>query len=208
MQLKETPTCRRCVIPAEIQMLFNIEKRDVETKDIKQTHHLPGTRKMHLRLSFLTAAGLLASASATDATKQPNFVFILTDDQDTHMNSLDHMPFVQKHLLFEGTHFPRHYCTMALCCPSRVSLLTGMAAHNTNVTDIWPPYGGYPKFVDEGHNEAYLPIFLQEAGYNTYYSGKLFNAHSLENYNNPPAGGWTESEFLLDPREFARGSGF
>ncbi|KAL1889155.1 hypothetical protein Sste5346_009104 [Sporothrix stenoceras] len=154
---------------------------------------------MHLNLQFLTAAGLLASMASA---KQPNFVFILTDDQDTHMNSLDHMPFVQKHLMYEGTHFPRHYCTMALCCPSRVSLLTGMAAHNTNVTDIWPPYGGYPKFVDEGHNEAYLPIFLQEAGYNTYYSGKLFNAHSLENYNKPPAGGWTESEFLLDPHTY------
>ncbi|CAK7224015.1 hypothetical protein SBRCBS47491_005405 [Sporothrix bragantina] len=155
---------------------------------------------MQFSLQTTMAIGLWLASLVT--AKQPNFVFILTDDQDTHMNSLDHMPFVQKHLLFEGTHFPRHYCTMALCCPSRVTLLTGMAAHNTNVTDIWPPYGGYPKFVDEGHNEAYLPIFLQEAGYNTYYSGKLFNAHSLENYNNPPAGGWTESEFLLDPHTY------
>ena len=57
------------------------------------------------------------------------------------MDSLAYMPFVQKHLADQGTTYERHYCTVALCCPSRVSLWTGKAAHNTNVTDINPPYG-------------------------------------------------------------------
>jgi len=89
---------------------------------------------------------LLASVTCASAlsTKKPNIVFILTDDQDVHMNSLDHMPQVQKYLMREGTSFLRHYCTIALCCPSRVSLLTGMMAHNTNVTDIFVPYGLFP----------------------------------------------------------------
>lgn len=43
--------------------------------------------------------------------ERPNIVFILTDDQDTHMNSLDYMPYLQKHLIKEGTNFERHYCT-------------------------------------------------------------------------------------------------
>lgn len=73
--------------------------------------------------------------------KQPNIVFILTDDQDLHMNSLDYMPLTKKHLLDQGTFYKRHYCTTAICCPSRVSLLTGKQAHNTNVTDVNPPYG-------------------------------------------------------------------
>ena len=72
------------------------------------------------------------------------------------------MPVVNKHLIEEGTFYKRHFCTIALCCPSRVSLLTGKAAQyvskyltfslidsrsklisnsNTNVTDINPPYG-------------------------------------------------------------------
>ncbi|KUI58056.1 Arylsulfatase [Cytospora mali] len=76
---------------------------------------------------------------------------------------------------------------------------TGKAAHNTNVTDLRPPYGGYPKFIDQGFNEKYLPVWLQAAGYNTYYVGKLFNAHSIWNYDNPCPMGWTGSEFLLDP---------
>ncbi|KAF2727600.1 arylsulfatase-like protein [Polyplosphaeria fusca] len=132
-------------------------------------------------------------------SKRPNIVFVLTDDQDLHMNSLDYLPHLQKHLLAEGTFYKRHFCTIALCCPSRVSLWTGKAAHNTNVTDVNPPYGGYPKFISQGLNENFLPIWLQEAGYNTYYTGKLFNAHTIENYNSPHVKGFTGSDFLLDP---------
>lgn len=68
-------------------------------------------------------------------------MFIITDDQDLHLDSLDYMPHVQKYLTNEGTFYKRHYCTVALCCPSRVNLWTGKAAHNTNVTDVSPPYG-------------------------------------------------------------------
>ena len=53
--------------------------------------------------------------------------------------------------------------------------------------------------MSQGLNSQYLPIWLQEAGYRTYYTGKLFNAHNLENYNDPFPAGWTGSDFLLDP---------
>ncbi|KAI0418450.1 arylsulfatase-like protein [Xylaria grammica] len=138
-------------------------------------------------------------ALAAQGRGRPNIVFILTDDQDLHMESLDYMPFVQKHLIDQGTSFRKHFCTTALCCPSRVSLLTGKAAHNTNVTDVFPPHGGYPKFISQGLNDKYLPVWLQDAGYNTYYAGKLFNAHSVDTYDAPFAAGWTGSDFLLDP---------
>jgi N-acetylglucosamine-6-sulfatase len=42
-------------------------------------------------------------------------------------------------------------------------------------------------------------LWLQEAGYNTYYTGKLFNAQKVTNYNKPHAAGFTGSDFLLDP---------
>ena len=154
-------------------------------------------------------------------SKKPNIVFIMSDDQDMHMDSLSYMPLLKKHIIDEGTFYRRHYCTVALCCPSRASLLTGRAAHNTNVTDINPPYGrslltpylsiypiptsadgsvgGYPKFISQGFNSAYLPIFLQSAGYATYYVGKLLNAQTITNYDSPHAAGWDGSDFLLDP---------
>ncbi|KAI0810638.1 alkaline-phosphatase-like protein [Xylaria sp. FL0064] len=133
------------------------------------------------------------------APRRPNVVFVLTDDQDVHLNSLEYMPFVKKHLVEKGTSFNKHYCTTAICCPSRVTLWTGKAAHNTNVTDVSPPYGGYPKFVARGYNRDYFPVWLQQAGYNTYYTGKLFNAHTVLNYDKPYPSGFTGSDFLLDP---------
>lgn len=99
----------------------------------------------HLLLSIIvtTLLWILPSAATAGLTK-PNFVFIITDDQDLHLESLAYQPSVRKRMGEEGTFFSKHYCTVALCCPSRVSLLTGKMAHNTNVTDIAPPYGTYP----------------------------------------------------------------
>jgi arylsulfatase A-like enzyme len=77
-----------------------------------------------------------------------------------------------------------------------VSLLCDVRQKNSPHND---GTGGYPKFVKQGFNEAYLPVWLQEAGYNTYYTGKLFNAHTVDNYNAPHVAGWTGSDFLLDP---------
>ncbi|EHL03215.1 putative Arylsulfatase [Glarea lozoyensis 74030] len=54
----------------------------------------------------------------------------------------------------------------------------------------------------EGLNENNLPVWLQQAGYNTYYVGKYLNGHTLDNYNKPLAKGFTGSEFLLDPSTY------
>jgi len=90
------------------------------------------------RVLLLLSFGVAALAGRST---KPNFIFIITDDQDLHLNSLDYQPAVQKHFAKEGTWFKKHFCTVALCCQSRVSLLTGKAAHNTNVTDVSAPYG-------------------------------------------------------------------
>lgn len=91
------------------------------------------------KLKATALTGLLA-ATASATKKQPNIITILTDDQDWEMNSLDYMPLLKKYVLQEGTLFDRHYCTVSICCPSRVNIWTGYAAHNSNVTDVFPPY--------------------------------------------------------------------
>lgn len=172
--------------------------------------------KFIICIAFLLASatsangGDISTCDAPTKTK-PNIILIITDDQDLQLNSLAYQPAVQKHFWNEGTFFRKHYCTVALCCPSRVSLLTGRAAHNTNVTDVSPPFGectaylpllsnlsydagGYPKFISQGLNERYLPVWMQRAGYNTYYTGKLFNSHSVLNYNAPFAAGYNGSD--------------
>ncbi|RYP53175.1 hypothetical protein DL768_001768 [Monosporascus sp. mg162] len=137
-----------------------------------------------------------------EAVRQPNFVFIITDDQDLLLDSLEYQPLLKRHITDQGTTFSKHYCTISICCPSRVSLLTGRAAHNTNVTDVSAPYGGYTKFLAEGWNDNYLPVWLQQAGYNTYYTGKLMNGHSTTTYNKPFPAGWTGTNFFLDPATY------
>jgi arylsulfatase A-like enzyme len=42
-------------------------------------------------------------------------------------------------------------------------------------------------------------LWLQNAGYNTYYGGKLFNGHTTRNYNKPHMSGYTNSAFFLEP---------
>jgi arylsulfatase A-like enzyme len=106
-----------------------------------------------IRAAALAALGTAAYATADQAqiplagpatglaSTKPNIIFILTDDQDLQLNSLSYMPLVKKHLIEQGTFYKRHFCTSAVCCPSRASLWTGKLAHNTNVTDLFPPYG-------------------------------------------------------------------
>jgi hypothetical protein len=74
----------------------------------------------NVQLSFAALA-----APTSPQPDKPNFVFILSDDQDYEMDSLDYMPLLKKYLADEGTRFERHYATTAQCCPSRASLWTG-----------------------------------------------------------------------------------
>lgn len=138
-----------------------------------------------------------------NAPARKNIVLILSDDQDAAMDSVAYMPQLKEHIIDHGTHFANHFTTTAICCPARVSLWTGKQPHNTNVTDVSPPYGGFPKFISQGLNSAYLPVWLQAAGYATYYTGKMFNSHTIHNYDAPFLAAWNGSNFLLDPGTYS-----
>ncbi|ORY39353.1 Arylsulphatase [Rhizoclosmatium globosum] len=133
-----------------------------------------------------------------DAPKRPNIIFLLTDDQDKHLGSLEYMPFVKKHLIDKGTVFENHFVTSAICCPSRVSVLKGQFAHNTGFTDVFGQFGGYDKFLREGMDNEYLATWLQSAGYSTYYIGKLLNGYGVHNKEQYPKG-WTDFDALVHP---------
>jgi hypothetical protein len=90
--------------------------------------------------------GLLCVATTIRALNQeplkqdtrPNIIVVLTDDQDLRMDSISYMPLLKKHIINHGTFYKHHYCSTAICCPSRITLWTGRNAHNTNVTDVFP----------------------------------------------------------------------
>lgn len=103
--------------------------------------------------------------------RPPNFLFIMSDDQDLLLDSLSYTPLTMKHMRDKGTTFNNHFVTTALCCPSRVSLWTGRLAHNTNVTDVHPPWG--KRLVSRNlpllltHEQADTPSLLREGSIRT-----------------------------------------
>ncbi|KAK2759320.1 hypothetical protein FQN54_002798 [Arachnomyces sp. PD_36] len=141
---------------------------------------------------------VLAAANYGKEHSKPNILFLFTDDQDYELGSLDFLPITKERIFDQGFAFDNHYVTVSLCCPSRVAMLRGQQAHNTNNTDVASPGGGYDKFRSSGENDNYLPHWLKDAGYRTEYIGKLMNGYSTDNYWFPPKG-WDHYDGLLDP---------
>ncbi len=52
---------------------------------------------------------------------QPNFVFILMDDQDILLDSPSYMPYLQSLIVKEGVTFTNAFVSTPVCCPSRTA---------------------------------------------------------------------------------------
>jgi arylsulfatase A-like enzyme len=116
-----------------------------------------------------------ASTVRAKAKPRPNIVFILTDDMAK--SDLAYMPHVKKLLASKGTQFKHALTPFSLCCPDRVTLLTGQYAHNHGVlgndtSDF--PEGGYAGFHTDGNTVA---TWMHDAGYQTAFVGKYLNGY-------------------------------
>ncbi|HWM62748.1 MAG TPA: sulfatase [Solirubrobacterales bacterium] len=133
----------------------------------------------------------------------PNFVVIQTDDQTIDSlyatfsafpgaGETRAMPNTLDLIAKRGMTFNRYYVPYPLCCPSRVSLLTGRYAHNTGVKGNIQPNGGFTGFSFRGAASHNMATWLQGAGYRTIHVGKILNGYGDEPYDNgtsvPP--GW------------------
>jgi N-acetylglucosamine-6-sulfatase len=151
---------------------------------------------------LLLAAGFLAllcglaltirhSSAAAAGQGPPSFVVIQTDDQTLDSLYATYtppggapvvaMPNTLSLIADRGITFNRYYVSYPLCCPSRVSLLTGRYAHNHNVRGNVPPNGGYTGFAARPAFTHNLAVWLQNAGYRTVHIGKFLNG-----YGDPP----------------------
>ncbi|TKY88081.1 hypothetical protein EX895_003177 [Sporisorium graminicola] len=142
---------------------------------------------------------LLSVLSTGISAKKPNFIYIITDDQD-HATANEHiMPLMHQWLADAGTTYTHFYTPMSVCCPSRVGFLRSQHGHSHNVTNVVLPFGGWTRFVAQGYRKDYLPTWLQQAGYNTYYTGKLMNGNTVKNWKTSPVQGFNRSAILVDP---------
>jgi arylsulfatase A-like enzyme len=157
-------------------------------------------------LCLLILAGPKSSAQAAETPQRPSFVVIQTDDQTLDelyasfgQPKLQAMPNTLNMIAKRGETFNNYYVSYPLCCPSRVSLLTGRYAHNNGVKGNIQPNGGYFGFSFRAANTHNLAVWLQNAGYRTIHVGKFLNGYGDEPYDNgttvPP--GWTAWHTVL-----------
>jgi N-acetylglucosamine-6-sulfatase len=163
-------------------------------------------------LSVLVFAGLQgaprAGAASSSATQKPSFVVIQIDDAtldqlyaSLNVGGIDvqAMPYTLSLIANRGITFNRYYVPYPLCCPSRVSLLTGRYAHNHNVRGNVPPNGGFTGFKARQAYSYNLAPWLQAAGYRTIHIGKFLNGYGDEPFDEgkdvPP--GWNAWHSVL-----------
>ncbi|KAL4788932.1 arylsulfatase [Aspergillus venezuelensis] len=100
---------------------------------------------------------------------------------DLKLDSLLYMPLVVKHLQNKGIFFNNYFVTIALYCPSRVSLLTSL---KKLVIAHLPDLGGYPKFINN-YNKPHASGFN---GFNFLldpYTYDYINTTYVHNHNKP-----------------------
>jgi arylsulfatase A-like enzyme len=144
----------------------------------------------------------LEERSSEPLDERPSFVVIQTDDETldqlyTVFNAggveIPAMPNTLSMIAGRGITFNRYYVSYPLCCPSRVTLLTGRYAHNSNVRGNVQPNGGYNGFRERGAFTHNIATWLQGAGYRTIHIGKFLNGYGDEPFDSgtevPP--GWS-----------------
>jgi N-acetylglucosamine-6-sulfatase len=129
--------------------------------------------------------GTVGDAEAA-ALGRPNVLVIETDDQT--VESMRVMANVESLIAEKGATFDKSFVNFSLCCPSRVTFLTGQYMHNHGVTGNSGPTGGFNRF-EALHAHNNLAVWLKRAGYYTGLIGKYLNGY----VNDPPVPpGWSE----------------
>jgi N-acetylglucosamine-6-sulfatase len=118
----------------------------------------------------MIAALVFVQTLAFAENKQPNILFIMSDDHTaqaigayaTVLKDLNPTPTIDR-LAAEGIVFDNAFCSNAICTPSRACIITGKYPHVNGVVDL----GGN---IETQHQT--LPILMRQAGYQTAIIGK------------------------------------
>jgi len=66
----------------------------------------------------------ISDATVLNMESRPNILFILVDDLDLLLGTIDYMPHLQKEIIDNGITFENSFITTPICCPARVSFFT------------------------------------------------------------------------------------
>ncbi len=124
--------------------------------------------------------------------QRPNIVFILVDDLDAKLNTIDYMKNLQELMIARGTSMDDFLVSTPVCCPSRTTILRGQYTHSHQVYHNTLPEGGFYKFNRVGNDLSHLGTWLQAAGYRTALMGKYLNGYPFRDDRSYFPAGWSE----------------
>ena len=133
-----------------------------------------------------------ADVQVLPKTNRPNILFILTDDLDADLGTINYMPHLQELMVAQGLTVDDFFISEPLCCPSRSTLLRGQYTHNHQVYRNDMPYGGFEQFYTLKNESSTLATWLQAAGYRTALFGKYLNGYPFPEDRSYVPVGWNE----------------
>lgn len=146
-----------------------------------------------LALSALLLIAIPQEASATGESHRPNILFIAVDDLRPELGCYGvdgiHSPNIDR-LAKTGVMFERAYCQLAVCNPSRVSIMTGLRPDSTKVWDL------VTRFRHTIPDAVTLPQHFKQHGYRTLSFGKIFHNPWPDNQSWSEPHAWPEKSSL------------
>lgn len=149
---------------------------------------------MHRRITlFIFAICSVASSMVAAPDAKPNILFIAIDDLRPELGCYGvkeiHSPNIDR-LASSGVQFNRAYCQLAVCNPSRVSVLTGLRPDSTRVWTL------DVRFRNTIPDALTLPQHFKNNDYHTEGYGKVFHNPWPDNqsWNKPHS--WPEKAQL------------
>ncbi|MCP3692572.1 MAG: sulfatase [Planctomycetaceae bacterium] len=150
-----------------------------------------------LLLSGFLSLAFSALTHAQDAASRPNVLFIAIDDLRPALGCYGDPVAItpsMDRLASRGVVFQRAYCQQAVCCPSRLSLLTGRRPDTIRVWDL------RTHFRDTMPNLVTLPQHFKNHGYHTHGIGKIFHGSGKPSQDPPSWSGIPSFDKVRDPR--------
>lgn len=154
---------------------------------MRNTARQSSSRAQCLLLTLLVLAAATTNAVTQQRTpprpaRQPNIIFIMSDDHAAHAISAYGSRLIQTpnidRLAREGMRLDNCFVTNSICTPSRAAILTGKYAH----------LNGVPVFNHIDSSQPMLQKYLQQAGYHTGIVGKWHLGGNQRNVGGEPAG--------------------
>ena len=152
-------------------------------------------KKNHSSYCFLALAILtiFSCGSPEKDIVKPNILFVSIDDLRPTLGAYGDTTAITPNidqLASEGMTFRQNFTQVAVCAPSRASLMTGLRPDSTHVWHLGD------KFRDINPNTVTMPQYFSRFGYHTVNLGKIFH-----NYM-PDSISWDEPD--LRPAQYKR----